>query len=187
MRHSMNYHRILFLLLLFQSRNAFGQNGLKDAARTIMAADSVVLITHITVNEYHDKTDVELPGMMDTTLSKKVTFLSLLQGNSINPAVVVQRQPLTKTEVGLFAAIVRKPVKHYRIGFVPLCFEPHHAVLVYRNGRMSYVDLCFHCRELATSTDFNLDNMDFKDGKWKQLQKFFTDRGLTYEMPDPRK
>jgi len=96
----------------------------------------------------------------------------------------VQRQFLLRQDVVTIAKIIRRRVKPTSFGYVPLCFEPHHAVLIYNKGHFSYIDLCFHCRGLVTSSNLKLNNTDFKDGKWKEMKVFFLKHGLTYEMKD---
>lgn len=179
---------IIFIFSLFFLHNftAEGQTDIHDAARLIVIADSVILISHVATNENHDKPlgIVAPPGVVSDT--KPIVFPSFLVGEGINPAIIVQRQLLSKPDVIALANIIRKPVKKSNIGYSPLCFEPHHAILIYNKGHFSYIDICFHCSDLVTSSDLKLSNMDFENGKWKEMKTFFLKHSLTYELDDNR-
>jgi hypothetical protein len=122
------------------------------------------------------------PGIVDDT--KPMVFPSFLVGEDINRAIIVQRQFLRRQDVVALAKIIQRPVKQSRFGYLPLCFEPHHAILIYNKGCFSYIDLCFRCSGLVTSSNLKLTNMDFKDGKWKEMKAFFLKHGLTYDLED---
>lgn len=178
----MNPILFIFSLFLFQVISGFGQTDISAAGRLSTAADSVILISHVSVEEYYDQRDISEYQVGDS--AKAVEFPSFFAGEDINPAIIMQRQLLSKQDAVVLANIIRKPVKKSRIGWLPLCFEPHHAILIYTGGHLSYIDLCFHCSNLATSPDIELDNMDFEDGKWKYMKSLFLKHGLTYEMED---
>lgn len=142
------------------------------------------MISHVATEENHNKPlgKVVPPGIVDDT--ETIVFPSFFVEKDINPAIIVQRQLLHKQDVIALANIILKPVKYGSIGYASLCFEPHHSILIYTKGRFSYIDLCFHCSDLVTSSDLKLTNMDFEDGKWKEIKAFFLKHGLTYEMED---
>jgi hypothetical protein len=180
----MNPIIIIFSLILINTFGAMGQSRIATAGRLIINADSVILISHVGTEENHDKPEgfVLPPGTVEDT--KPIVFPSFFVGEDINPAIVVQRQFLLRQDVVAIAKIIQRPVKSTNFGYVPLCFEPHHAILIYNKGRFSYIDLCFHCSGLVTSSNLKLNNTDFKDGKWKEMKVFFLKHGLTYEMED---
>jgi len=173
-----NHFIFIFPLLFVHTFCALGQTGIDEAAHRITTADSVILISHVVTNENHDKPEA-IPN--DTT---SISFPSFFSGDDINPAIIVQRQLLSKSNIAALAKIIRKPIPKSNIGYVPLCFEPHHSILIYNKGRLSYIDICFHCNGLVTSSDLNLNNTDFKNGKWKDMKVYFLRHGLTYEMED---
>ena len=174
----------IFSLLFLRATTVVGQTDIDVAARLINTADSVILISHVATQENHDKPDnLVLPlGMSNDT--KPIEFSSFLVGEDINPAIIVQRRFLTNLDVVELAKIIQKHVKKSYIGSKPLCFEPHHAILIYKKGRFSYIDLCFHCSDLVTSFDLQLTNMDFINGKWEEMKVFFLKHGLSYEIGD---
>lgn len=170
----------MFPLFLLHAFPVIGQTDIDAARRLITMADSVILISHVTTKENHGKRDVTEAGTGDSI--KPLVFPSFFTGQDINSAVIVQRLFLPKQDAVALANIIRKPVKPSQFGASPLCFEPHHAILIYSRGHLSYIDLCFHCNGLVTSSDLKLSNMAFKDGKWKDMKAFFLKHGLTYEM-----
>ena len=178
----MTASKFIFPLFLFCTINGLGQTNMAAAARLIAAADSVILVSHVSIEEHHDKRDVVAYQPGDSV--KAVEFLSFFAGTDINPAVIIERRRLSKQDIVSLNNIIQKPVRKTKIGWIPLCFEPHHAILIYTKGRLSYIDFCFHCSQLATSPDINLDNMDFRDGKWIDMKSFFKKHGLSYEIED---
>lgn len=174
-------------LLSFYTYSGMAQTNIASAARLIATADSVILISHLTTEEHHDKPlgIVAPPGV--GAAPEPIVFSSFFAATDINPGIIVQRQRLGKPEIIALAKIIRKPIKRSRsrIGYAPLCFEPHHAILMYHKAVFSYIDICFHCHDLVTSSDMELSNMDF-DEKWAELKAFFLQLQLTYEMEDGR-
>lgn len=168
-------------MFLLQSINGFGQTDMVAASRLINSADSVILISHVSIEEHHDKRDIVYQS---GDSAKPVELPSFFVGTGINPIIIVQRQHLSKQDILTLSSIIQKPVKKTRFGSMPLCFEPHHAMLIYKKGHLSYIDFCFDCSQLKTSSDIKLNNMDFRDGKWKDMKSFFVKHGLTYEMEE---
>ena len=60
------------------------------------------------------------------------------------------------------------------------CFVPHHAIIIFKNKRASYIDLCFHYVGYETSTD--IKDLEIRDDKMKKLYAIFKEYGFTYEM-----
>lgn len=177
----MNCKILFFTSLFFISIRVWGQSGTYAAGQLIAKADSVILISHLTTQEYHDKRE-GIISPADIVDSTNGIFPSFFVGKDINSLIIVQKKLLTKQEVASLIYIIQKPVKKSNIGSVSLCFEPHHAVLIYSRHQLSYIEFCFHCSDLVTSKDLKLKNSDFKDGKWKDIKAFFYEHGLTYEI-----
>ena len=55
---TMNSILFIFSLFLFQIISGFGQTDMTAAGRLITTADSVILISHVSVEEYHDQRDI---------------------------------------------------------------------------------------------------------------------------------
>jgi hypothetical protein len=58
---------------------------------------------------------------------------------------------------------------------------PHHAIFLIANKRISYIEICFACRQFITSKDLN-NSISFDESKWLDLERFFIDHGFKYEL-----
>jgi hypothetical protein len=63
------------------------------------------------------------------------------------------------------------------------CFTPHHALLIYKNGICSYIDICLGCRTYAVSADLKGLKILTDQDSWKGLYTFLKQRDFHYEMP----
>jgi hypothetical protein len=165
---------------------SLGQKDRVNAATLIRNSDSVVLISHITILEYHEKDEgiVEASQILNNTRHNE--YPSFFKDRVVNPSIIVQRKLLSKSDILKLSSIIKSPVKRSSIGSVSLCFEPHHAILIYTNDRFSYIDICFHCRDIVNSADISLSNSDFDDRKWANIRSFFKNNDLTYELDEKR-
>ncbi len=60
-----------------------------------------------------------------------------------------------------------------------LCFDPHQAIVWSKDGKLSYIDCCFHCLRYVASSDLTpLMGKNFGYRKWAMLERFFGRQGL---------
>ena len=64
------------------------------------------------------------------------------------------------------------------------CFIPHHAILIFKNQEISFIDICFGCSHLATSKDIKVSDDDFDRRKWRELQSYFKQNRITYKLEE---
>lgn len=60
------------------------------------------------------------------------------------------------------------------------CFDPHHAIIVYKNGRAEFIDVCFRCMKHIASSGFT--KIDIRKDKILKLYNYFEKLGFKYEM-----
>jgi hypothetical protein len=58
------------------------------------------------------------------------------------------------------------------------CDMPRHSIIIYKNDKQSYIDICFGCKRINTSNDIDFSVIDMDDEKWEDLQKFFMANGI---------
>jgi hypothetical protein len=92
---------------------------------------------------------------------------------------------LVKYEINSLAAILTAHNYDKTIEDIG-CFEPHHGILIFKNGNCSFFDICFGCRHFVTSTDVSLSD-EISRNSWTMLESFFRSKGLTYKLPKATK
>ena len=58
------------------------------------------------------------------------------------------------------------------------CDLPQHSIIIYKNGKQSFIDICFMCKKIHVSQDIDFSEKDFDDEKWNQLKVFFQNAGI---------
>lgn len=174
--------RFICVLCCLSAGFASAQSNIPATIRLITRADSVILISHLTTAENHDKPEAIIASTGMPSDTNAPFYPHFMCGTGINPLIIVQRHRLRSQEIDRLISILRAPGNRYGIGSDPLCFEPHHAILIYTNSKCSFIEICFHCKGLINSADLNLTNSDFPKEKWGKLKAFFLQMGLNYEL-----
>lgn len=128
-------------------------------------ADTVLLISHIGSVSNEAKGDI---------------FPDILIGQKLNFAIVKERKKLSKGKIDSLIVILSLPTNIDNI-VLSRCFDPHQTILIYKNNKISYIDMCFHCWGLRTSEDLN-EIKGYDVSKWKKIQLFFKQNGFVYKM-----
>ena len=106
-------------------------------------ADSIVLISHISIwdrlNVPHD--------------SLKGDQCGLLCNGSLNESILLERKQLTFEQQKLLLKVISQPITAPPVDGG--CFDPHHAILLYKNGNLSYIHICFSCGSSYASKDLS--------------------------------
>jgi hypothetical protein len=150
--------------------NLFGQS-LKQLDK-FLKSDSIVIVSH-------EATDGVM--IVNDSTGKRVKPPQLLISDKLNDMIVKERKKLDSLNTGKLIKILKEPFEDKTIE-EGNCFIPHHAILFYKKGKLSYIDICFGCRGFITSKDLEfIDGFDKK--KWRQMEAFLKSLGITYEMP----
>jgi len=67
----------------------------------------------------------------------------------------------------------------------PSCFNPHHSIFIYKNGKCSFLDICFGCMGFSSSGEFIFSDFilsTYKD--WEDLKNFFKEHKMFYKIED---
>jgi hypothetical protein len=132
----------------------------------LATADTIVLASHEDFNAMDNGTDNPVP-VPAWVVNGHPNYKALLKYKALTPT---QRIELSR--------ILLRPFADKQIVTMHCC-QPHNLVFLVRNGRTSYLDICFGCRCIHSSKDLaGLYALD--DRKWAELRRFFTRLGLDY-------
>lgn len=147
----------LFAILIFLlPLSLFAQR--ESIQRKIYKADSVVLISHIITREYEVSSD-----------GKNKTAPSFLFRRNVNPKIILSRKLLSnKKRLADILHIEDGIYKHTPA----TCDEPRNSILIYTKGKLSYIDICFHCQRIHTSEDLK-SIVFFDSNKFAKMEALF--------------
>ncbi|GAA4504729.1 hypothetical protein GCM10023172_31470 [Hymenobacter ginsengisoli] len=136
----------------------------------INAADTVILASHKgTAGDVEvDAHDNELP------------FPKLIIAGKPNYKILIEHQTITGAQRTVLGQILARPFQD-AASVTAHCFSPHHAVFIIKNGRTSYLDICFDCHGYTSSKDLARLG-DFDTRKWIELKQYFKKLGFRYEL-----
>jgi hypothetical protein len=135
-------------------------------------ADTVLLVSHEVTAGI---------AIVDST-GKHIPLPKLLIGGKPNYSMIKEQQVLSGAQLDTFIKIFARPFQSRTIEMAK-CFMPHHAVFIIKNGKTSYVDICFSCQRFDTSKDMQ-QLYAFDNRKWTELYDFFVKLGFKYELTD---
>lgn len=158
---------IFFILSLSFSIN--GQNKKNNFEYIFSNSDSVFITSH------GDLQFSKGPG-------KGWDYKKITINGKYNKEIVREIFKLDRISKDSLSAILTTPNNDSIIEDIQ-CFEPQHSILIYRNGKCSYFDICFGCRHFITSKDIKFEDDDLSDETWNSLELFFRNRNINFEMP----
>ena len=158
----------MFLLISFW-QVAASQTGL---TRQLKTADTILLISHSMISRSTN-------SMVDSA-GNEVKLPDLLCGDSLNDKVVIERKSLTTKRINDLISILTYPYRPQKTITQSGCFDPHHAIIIKKGSKTSFIDLCFHCMDFEASND--ITKLEIRADKWEKLYRFFKDCGFKYAM-----
>jgi hypothetical protein len=157
---------ILFLLAPFV---CISQNNESWLSLKFKKADSVLLVSH---------EDTEGVVIVDDAGNRSPPPGLIIKGKP-NYKIIRERQIIGGKQLDQLIQILSRPIKS---GIDEAkCYMPHHSIFLFKNGKLSYIDVCFSCRKFETSGDLKKINQ-FDEPKWEELEKLFTRLGFKYEL-----
>jgi len=159
---------VIFFIFFF-TEWGYGQSSL---TQKLIQADSVLLVSH-------EMTSRSTNSMVDSA-GHTVILPDLTIGGALNTKIVIEEKVLTVKEIGALVKALTYTYKPSRIISQSGCFDPHHAIIIVKGKKTSFIELCFHCLGFETSKD--IINLEIKEDKWEKLYKLFKDYGFKHEM-----
>jgi hypothetical protein len=136
----------------------------------VNAADTVILASH-----KGTAGDVEVDS-----LGNELPFPKLLVAGKPNYKIVIERHTIVGPQRAVLGRILARSFQDAAV-VTARCFSPHHAVFIIKNGKTSYLDICFGCRRYDSSKDLARLS-DFDNRKWTELKHYFKKLGFQYEL-----
>ena len=148
-------------------------------AATLNAADTVWLIRDDDLPRTHKDLPGDASGRKGDVQPVTVVYLDsmkrlpaesqLLLHGRLNPAILRQQKILARSLLDSLVTILTATIEFDRVE-ASLCFDPHQAIVWSSNGKLSYIDCCFHCLRYAASVDLTpLQGKNFGYRKWAML------------------
>ncbi len=159
----------LIIIILFVGTSTYCQISLSTK---LLQADTVLLISH---NMRSRSTN----SIVDSS-NKKIKLLELIVNDKLNENMVQERLVLSTKEIYSLSKILTYKYKTQRIGSISGCFDPHHSIIIMKNNKASFIDLCFHCLNYEKSKD--IKDVEIRDDKMLKLYDFFKKLNFKYEM-----
>jgi hypothetical protein len=157
---------ILFLLAPFF---CISQNNESWLSLKFKNADSVLLVSH---------EDTEGITIVDDA-GNRIPLPKLIIKGRPNYKIIKERQIVSGKQLDELIQILDRPIKSGFDG--GKCFIPHQSIFLFKNGRLSYIEVCFLCGRLETSDDLKkIDHFD--ERQWEELGKLFTRLGFKYKL-----
>lgn len=164
---------LIFLVVTCSLTISYSQSDLKNGVKhKLLSADSILITSHEPTAGI---------GLVDS-LGNNIPLPKLLKHNKPNYQIIKECKFLKKPSIDSLVNILNRPFKD-RIISVGACYIPRQTIFIFKGNRISYVDICFHCRNFETSKD--LSNLyPFDNRKWAELEEFFIRQGIVYELID---
>lgn len=161
---------VILIFLLAISAIAFPQGKENWLIQKFKKADTILLVSHEATAGV---------GIIDSS-GKRLPLPGLIVQGKPNYNIIKEQKIIKDAELDTLIQILSRPFEDSII-HISKCFIPHHAIFIIKNGRVSYVDICFGCRGFVTSKDLS-KMYAFDDRKWAELESFFIKLGFKYEL-----
>jgi hypothetical protein len=157
----------LFSIITFLG---FSQNMHGWISQKFKNADTILLVSHDDTQGY---------AFVDSA-GNRLPNPKLFLGNKPNYTIIKERRIISGRDLDSLIQIL---AGHFIDSIVTGsgCYMPHHTIFIFRDGELSYIDLCFWCRSFTTSKD--LDEMHAFDKRtWDELENYFRKFGFKYKL-----
>lgn len=164
----------MFFCLLCVRAN--GQERLSFLKAQLLQADTVLIVSH--------KQTAGI-SLIDETTGKELPLPKLVVNGRPNRSIFLEERVIRDTGLQALAQILSRPFEDKTVERA-MCFMPHHAVLILKKGKTSFIDICFTCSRLETSRDIRITSDDFDKRKWSELEAFFIQRDMKFMLKQER-
>jgi hypothetical protein len=138
-------------------------------------ADSILLISH-------EPTMGSTDDFVDSSSGKSIDLPKLIIKCKLNRQIIKEEKVIHGSEIDTLLKILIRPEEDSII-YQGGCFRPRQSIILLKNHKTSYIDICFHCGSYEVSKDLN-EIPEFDNQRWDELEAYFRRNGLTYELDD---
>jgi len=136
------------------------------------SADTILLVSH--------KPNAGFTDQFSDKNGKQIMLPKLIIAGKPNRKIITEQKVISGKEIDELIGILARPFKD-SISSQGGCFTPHQAIFIIKNGKTSYIDICFHCGSYETSKDLSgIPPFDMR--RWKELKGYFIRHGFKYEI-----
>lgn len=177
------------LLIILANFHSFGQISKDSLESKIINADKIEIVSHedlFVLFKYKSEKykNNYLKYRKDYLKYEKNCCRTIVENGKPNKSIIKERIKLDQKAIKELLLVLNNQKDKDSSAQPHSCFEPHHAVLIYKNGNCSYLDICFGCLVYAVSEDIIVgENFMIAEEDWKNLELFFKNRGVKYKMP----
>ena len=176
---------LYFVLTIIFCSATHGQTkeNIKLLKQKIQSADTVLLISHEVTAEYGVKIQPDW-DIRDTSMNLKKWYkenpplLKFFDKGKLNRKIIIENQLLVDSNKNELSKILLRGVQKKSLTYAK-CDEPRHTIIIYKNNKQSFIDICFGCRRIHTSKDIDFSEFYMDEKKWTDLENFFKTNGLT--------
>ena len=168
----MKYSFYIVLVVLLFPFAAKAQDSTAILQEKFFGADSIHIVSHEERLQINNKTG-------------EMTYKDFIVDGRPNYAIVKETVKLNKElSEQLYKILTAGKDKEYD---TPYCFNPHHAILIYKDSVCSVIGFCFECMHWYVVGYHRFDVPVFHNEEvWSALCDFFRRQGIQYEMPEKR-
>lgn len=167
-------NKILTFLFLITALPALAQVNTKLKG-LIKNADSVILVSN---HCSEPNAVVRIDGQPSPTEIEQLDLVTF--NNKLDYRAIVEKKVLTVMDREQLAGMVSK----LKPGLDPgrKCIPSYrHTILIFNNGTPSWIQICFHCFQAATSRNLS---WGYDDHVLLKLWGLFKSKGIIYELPN---
>lgn len=146
----------------------FGQSSTPNLLDKFKDSDSVIIVSH---ESLYKRTP------------EGIEFQQILINGVPNSSLIIEKKLLTKKYIKSLGTTLstHKPVEPGGLPESSGCFDPHHAIFIYKNGICFCMDICFSCTNYRLTEQLVVpENMLGSHYDWDNLKQFFKNQGITY-------
>ena len=153
--------------MLGTSPTVYGQEAKADLYLLLTEADSVQIASH---EDLHYSQKVK---------PFKSWWHQLVENGKVNDTIIKERTNLDKVSVQeLYKALT---IVDGDPDFGAACFNPHHAIFIYKNGELVVLDICFECNGYSATSRITKILATFES--YKAVADFFRKHKILYKLP----
>jgi hypothetical protein len=158
-------HYIIFFISFFFSITVSGQKKVSSFKKMLLA-DSVLLISHASTS-------------LKPRYEMSPTQYRLILNGKVNQNIIIERKIIKGKSLQYLSKLLNASFKDNSIE-KGRCFNPRNTIFIFKGKKISFIDICFECREIESSKDIKIPENDFDNATWEKLEHFFKENGFVY-------
>ena len=172
----LHYSIVLASIFALAQLQLIAQITTTTVREAILTADTVLLVSHNLTEQriVDDKIGGQVrkspPVVLRGRPNKKIIHETALLNSVLkNQLIAILTQPNNEGE--------RNSMR---------CFLPHHSILLIKNGKTSFIEICFACKNLLASKGVGISDINYPTVMWTQLESFFSSQGIKFQIPNDK-